>query len=656
MEFNKLLAVYFVWHPNDENEIKPIFKYCYEQLSKNIEKPFSRTINIPMFLRVNTVSDIPLNPYSKAKKTLVFIFLTDNMTEKEWVSYLKTIALNKDITIIPIALCKNALNFSSILNNVNFIRAYELGSSYYTEKLFMNISHGIYTYLLNDNIALKLFISHAKDGKSGELLAEKLKKYIDKSIMKNFFDATDIDHGARFENKIIENIKDSTMISIQSDIYSSRYWCQREIIAAKEHNRPIICVDTLDDIEDRKFPFSINMPCVHTHIKEDDEEKDILRILNTALIETIRYNYSNSVLSKYIKKGVEVLSKPPELHDIIKLINKNKDDIMLKNQHIIYPDPPVYSEEIAYLDKFGVKCSTPLTNLDLILKDTSIGISISEPSEKEMNEIGIYSNLLANLSQELARNLLLKQATIIYGGDLRKSGFTEFIFEEASNLQSKMQSEDIKVRNYIAWPIYNDDTQDVKYWKLKYIEIAEMIEVEMPDDIKQLISIGENNENYNRARSLTHMRYEMIKNSDFRICAGGKHSKYSGRMPGVLEEILIAINEKKPIFLLGGFGGVTSSVCNMIENGQVPEKLTKKWQLENQCGYEDILNHYSVKGSWTDFQYEEINSLITFESLNNGLSENDNLKLFNTQFIEEAMELIIKGIKNIQTNSKKGSK
>lgn len=30
----------------------------------------------------------------------------------------------------------------------------------------------------------------------------------------------------------------------------------------------------------------------------------------------------------------------------------------------------------------------------------------------------------------------------------------------------------------------------------------------------------------------------------------------------------------KPIYLLGGFGGVTSYICHIIKAGKIPEKLT----------------------------------------------------------------------------------
>lgn len=113
----------------------------------------------------------------------------------------------------------------------------------------------------------------------------------------SFFDSNDIAPGYRFDDEIINNIKESSVIIINSDIYSSRYWCQREIQAAKEFERPIIEIDLIDKAMDRKFPFAGNVPVVRVDIIDDKvEEGDLYRILENIMIETIRFNYVDKKL------------------------------------------------------------------------------------------------------------------------------------------------------------------------------------------------------------------------------------------------------------------------------------------------------------------------------------------------------------------------
>ena len=143
------------------------------------------------------------------------------------------------------------------------------------------------------------------------------------------------------------------------------------------------------------------------------------------------------------------------------------------------------------------------------------------------------------------------------------------------------------------------------------------------------------------------MREKMIDFCDIRICAGGKHSGYKGCMPGVLEEILIAVEKKKPLYLLGGFGGVVSDVCKIIETGRAPMKLTADWQIKNNENHEDLLKYIEEQGV-KKYKYNKLTDILKWERLEtNGLSKEENIDLFKTPFIEKAIYLIIKGLNNI---------
>jgi hypothetical protein len=507
--------------------------------------------------------------------------------------------------------------------------------------------------------ALKIFLSHAKDGKNGIKLAEALKKFIDNSSMRNFFDATDIAPGYKFNDDIIRNIKISSFVAIHSDSYSSRYWCQREILCAKEYNRPIIAVDTLEEFEDRRFPFASNVPGVHVHVDGEPTEKDLLRILSSTLLETVRFFYSKLLLEQYknagwIDQDAEICSRPPEVSDIEKIFDNKGGAIHSKHKLIVYPEPPVYTEELSFLSKLGIILSTPLTYDSCRLKDKNIGISISDPSIEEIINIGQDRTHLTQLSQDIARHLLARGATIFYGGDLRKDGFTEFIFNEAQTLQTRLQSQHIHINNFIAWPIYKNDNVEIKNWKANYRPIANMIEVPPPSDVRDLIPNEDlflsptNTQNlFVWSRCLTEMRNTIIGNCDIRICAGGRHFDYKGKMPGVLEEIVIAIEMKRPLFLLGGFGGVTASICKLIQNGTISQELTYDWQVQNNPGCKELLDFCSSRNVKYSVDYTSLTKILKIENLNNGLSKEDNYLLFNTPFIDEALYLIFKGLKSI---------
>lgn len=666
------ISVIFIWHPEDNKTITPVVEYCYSLLSRDVSKPFSRSMNMPIFFRTSNKKGVPTKINILSYKTVIFIFLSKEIaSDDSWVDYIKNIPKGDNVSIIPIALDDTAYSLNNILDNVNFIRAYDFEQAYFNEYLFISVTHEIYRYSLNESFekinlgkdnALKIFLSHAKDGKNGVKLAKALKDFIDNSAMRNFFDATDIACGYKFDEEIIGYIGKSSIIAIHSDEYSSRYWCQREILSAKKQDRPIIAVDTLEEYEDRRFPFASNVPGIHVHIDGEPAKKDLLRILSSCLLETVRFLYAKLLLEQYkqvgwIRRDVEIRSRPPEVSDIDKMLLYNGDSITHKYKSIVYPEPPLYAEEISFLSKLGIKVSTPLTFDVCSLQGKNVGISISEVSEEELISLGQNSSHLVQLSQDIARHLLARGATLIYGGDLREDGFTKFIFNEAQVLQARTKSQDIHINNYIAWPIYKNDTIDIKTWKAKYRTVASMIEIPPADDIRDLIHSGEcflpptNIQNlYVWSRCLTEMRKKMIEACDVRICAGGRHCGYKGRMPGVLEEIIIAVDRKIPIFLLGGFGGVTASVCQLIQNKIIPDTLTEEWQIQHNSGYREILNFYSSRGKEHLVDYTSIVNYLKDVDLCNGLTKEDNERLFCTPFIEEAIYLIFKGIKAIFKN------
>jgi len=569
-----------------------------------------------------------------------------------------------------IAIDKNALKLNDICGGRNFIRLHDFEPHFQLERCFIAVAHEIFRFALNENFsksalgkdnAIKLFLSHSKQDEWAVNLAISLKRFIDDSPMLNFFDATDIAPRYRFDKEIMGHILESTFLSIHSDFYSSRYWCQREVLYAKEQRRPILSVDCLNDSEDRKFPFATNVPSIHLHPIEEWGKDDIHRILEAAILETIRFNYHGKLLKEYQRCGwapsdALVLSRPPEISDLPDLLIINKGIISRRVRKILYPEPPVYSEEHEFLDKIGISAVTPLTSVPHGLEEHFIGISISNPSDDDLLEIGLSSEHLKIFSQETSRHILARNAGLIYGGDLRPGGFTNFILDEAEILQSRLQSVDVRIKNYLSWPMYLEEDPKFKDWKAHHRDILEVVEVLPPKDVESLVSnINEFllpdkvDSQYIWSKSLTHMRQSMVDNSCARICAGGKLTGYIGRMPGVLEEIMIAIEKKKPLFLIGGFGGVTSKVCSILQGGYSDE-LTLKWQIQNNPKYKALTEFINAQYPFDAVDYNQILSRVKEFGVDglskcNGLTPDENCRLFATQFNDEAIHLVIKGLK-----------
>lgn len=383
------LSIFFVWHPRDKELVGPVLEECFLNLRRDVDRPFSRSVNVPVFVRTSEGDDIPEHITVRSRRSIIFAFIGKNcMSEGPWIEYLQSMANTKGSNFIPVALDETAFNFSGGIELVNFIRTYRFPTETFKERTCLAIFHEIYRYGLNESrrelqrgkdSALKLFLSHAKDGAQGVAAAQALKILIENGPMRDFFDATDIATGYEFEAEILSHIADSTLVAIHSDSYSSRYWCQREILAAKDSDRPIIAVDLIGKYEDRRFPLAANLPAIRIPIDVEHQinETHLLAILQAALLESIRFFYSKVALSAYREAGwfpadAYLSARPPEACVLARLAEKIDEEVD-GCLDFIYPDPPIYPEEARHFEKFGLKPYTPLTSVMLNLSAKKLG-------------------------------------------------------------------------------------------------------------------------------------------------------------------------------------------------------------------------------------------------------------------------------------------
>ncbi len=670
--YREEFSIYFVWHPNNENIVKPIVEKLSKDLQKDSKNPFSRSIHIPTFFVTTKSSDTTPNVITDtSKSSLIFIFCScDTKSDSNWDNfYNKIVSNNPNSSFQRIILEEEANESIPSLNSQSYINFYKDNSN---DLLYVRILRSIYTAITKERI-LKLFLSHTKKNKTTSKLVRDLDKFIHNLRgLDSFIDIFDIPEGNDILEQIDTNVPVSTLLVFKEELFSSRKWCQYEVLIAKEKQRPIISITCMTDDEDRSFPHLGNIPSIHiseslfntNETYENLREDAFWKILNCALLESIRCEYVKELMHFNEDESNPIkLVRPPEPADLLRFCK----DIKNTSYHVIYPDPPIFSSEIDLIEKFDIKTNSFMTSLDSYnYKGKNIGLSISNPTETELQKYHQSDSQLDQLTQELACNLLYRNASLVYGGDMRKNGFTEIVINAADFIRrryrnnSELDNKSHKmVKNCLAWPIYNGS--DAKKWISNNNNIAEIIKCPPPECISNFnININEqhlssnNIQNYQlytaKAMSLSIMRKNLIDESNARILIGGKLSEYSGFMPGILEELLYAINEKQPIFLLGGFGGLTSHICNFINNNTSDADKNNlfnfSWHLKNNEHLEGIIAVAKKHNPEYIPDYPEIQKKIKGMSFNNGLSDVENSRLFSTPYPNEAIQLIVKGCAN----------
>jgi len=660
------LAVNFVWNFADSEAVNPIIDVVRKSFARDKDKPFSRGLNIPLFFYSSkNANEIPHNsPNALAKKNVIFVFTSVNTNGREnWRKYVEELPTSPSTAIIPIAIDENGMAHKGSLAGANCIRVYDWPTDHADFYAIVSLAHEIYRYGClpidpddsSKTSSITIFLSHAKSGDTGRLHSEEIKKFLDNTNLNRFFDSTEISPGFEFDQEIEKSVKKSTLVAIESDAYSSRYWCQREILCAKQHNRPIVVVNSLNDYEDRIFPAASNVPCVHVSSETPLSQRDILRILSAALLETVRYAHSVQCLEYYkeiewLEDECELSARPPEIRQALKVKSNN-------HKKICYPEPPIYLDEADWHIHLEIEAFTPLWKLaekDCLLQQ-QIGISISDVQGDNFSSNHIHPDHLIRLTQDIARHLLARSATLIYGGDLRPGGFTEFVLDEAAILKERIGGELPKVENHLAWPLFVSEPEIVA-WRAKFSEVMTTKEHDIPSDVANglardvfLPPITPAN-SYIWSRCLTEMREKSIASSTVRICAGGKLSGYKGKMPGVLEEIVLAFSSQKPTFLLGAFGGVVGRVCSILLTKTVPEAMTQDWQISHNSGYAEL--QAIAKSHGKDCDYSAVIDFLQKQNVTDlatrcGLSEDEYIRIMNSPFIDECLYLILKGLNKL---------
>ncbi len=630
-DVKELVEVILLWYESDYDQVSPLLEIFQKELTRDPDAPFSRELHLPLYFFELYKGDGFPEIKTAGEKTIAFIFTSSGLiANDQWSSDIKAFR-NLCSAVVPIALDDCGLQYSS-LEGINAIRTTDFSKECIQKKaVVLWAMHEIYRVIDDDcNERLSLFLSHCK-GSEGETLATQLKNEIDNSTMSRFFDAYSILPGVEFDKSIRDSIEKSTVIAMNSDRYEERKWCQYELLEAKRRNRPIIGVDLLTHGSDRSFPYGANIPVIR--ICRGYSESDLLEVIIMAVKESIRFAVEKQRLEKWCAGSNEEFQICCNVPEPVFLLRKNQERI-----NVLYPDPPVYDEEKQLLSDLGITAVTPSTIEKGSVKGMKVQISISNPDESELKSFGMNLNHIKSLQYSITHFLAGEGADILYGGYLDRGGFTFSICEELKEWKNRDNCFGGKLINYET--SMNINGSDPSKNKRKEIEdtIAQFknvldVSVEMNGRMVPYESFSESSTENVKALSI--MRRSLSSLSDAHIIAGGRCHGYKGAIAGILEEFKLSAEQKKAVFLIGGFGGASARICDLYEGRISDTEFRNSFTGDN-----DDEEQYRLAA-------EEIHGLI----FHNGLSKEENRILMYSRSEFEIIRLIRKGLSLIQADN-----
>lgn len=639
------LSIHVVYNERSEN-CANIYSAIYKLLCRDSRDPFSDGLDIPVY-PVITSDDYPIQPVhtERSKRTFVLLLIDEAMYRSEqsrkYVADLVERERSGEIVIYPVSLCKYAFEFNNDLQFKQFISLKSTSLLDNWEEFKTRLFDALIRYIADKgNNKVRIFISHSKKDKDniGEVRAKQLRDYLrSETKLNSFFDVNDIMDGDRFDKQIEEGVDDALLLILFSSTYSSREWCRREALRAKEKSVPSVAVFLINKDIDRIYPYIGNMPSA---CYTDDWRPIVNLLLRTALDQ-----YNEKLLLGEIASGddeTQVLPYPPEAYSF-SILDSTK-------QCVLYPEPPLGEEELTVLNKIQqhTKFVTPMqfSTQGIDLKQSNVAISISESDN--LLDLGLSKECVDDLMVEITRHLLISKAKMVYGGDLRQMGFTELFKNLAFQYGAfeKSRNDEMYFTDFIAWPLHlniNPETcDDYRHSRIKLITVPALA---FPNiDTSKFICPDSVYNQYIWAENLTKMRTEMERVAKCRIIAGGKLSCFKGKMAGILEEFTIARRMGHPVYIVGGYGGCAQLLSAVVEGKENVDAFIRI--ASESASYKDLISYYDSIDSPVD--YAEVESYAKLDRLlDNGLSEEENRRLFHSVNIMEIVSLILKGISNV---------
>lgn len=264
----------------------------------------------------------------------------------------------------------------------------------------------------------------------------------------------------------------------------------------------------------------------------------------------------------------------------------------------------------------------------MVLERHVISISISESSD--MPALGLSNEHLRDAMTEVARHVLRLGARLVYGGDLRQYGFSELLFEIVSRHHHDGEDGNmhVGVTNYLAWPVHIIKSFDeLQKTASDLTGSAELVCLTLDGKImtmkeRQRLRPQQPTES-DWCKGLTAMRRRMLEETHARIILGGRTDQYMGIMPGIGEEALLSLQNRQPLFLIGGFGGCTSDIA--VRLGLMDQLAFSRPSWQGHAAFKDF----------------------SAADLNNGLTFEENVTLARTPHIDQAITLILRGLLHV---------
>lgn len=358
------MALYVAWHP--------CFTYG-AQIAELLRAHFRRELfdsvaggtGLSVLFRSEPAHGIrvPLPVDPAGAETTAVIVLGDEMmaNDSDWACYIANLSAQAEregltMRLFPVAFAREATSLASeqavrvdtfrgdeATKQLRLVSELTLELCRMLRYFLAHLEHGEDSEeALNGYLErVSIFLSHSKHAGNGEAIARAIRGHLhDGKGLASFFDVNDIPAGVPFDRVLLNRVRQSAVVAIHTDSFSSREWCRREIIEAKRHHVPLIVANCIGDRDERGFAYLGNVPIV----RMDPERIDRLDAIVGRILDEVLKDFlwkSRVKVAAVTDPTITFVPRPPELISLAAL----PPAADVPSPTIIYPDPPLSREE-----------------------------------------------------------------------------------------------------------------------------------------------------------------------------------------------------------------------------------------------------------------------------------------------------------------------
>lgn len=246
------------------------------------------------------------------------------------------------------------------------------GTDAFEETMCRDLAQGIAQMGADDVERVTVFVSHTKrlstvEEATASSLVPLVRDVISTTRLGEFFDSHDLQPNEDWAPALIAAASSGALLAVRTDLYSSRAWCQREVLTAKRVGMPVVILDALTAGEERGSFVMDHVPRSPGRQEAAEWRRDdVVRVLGQLVDECLK-----RVLWRKQEEIAEIAGLPvdvdwwaphaPEPATFAAWL-EGRDELATEREGpivVLHPDPPLGPDELDVLHQIA-----QLANLD----------------------------------------------------------------------------------------------------------------------------------------------------------------------------------------------------------------------------------------------------------------------------------------------------